>query len=187
MEAVADATAAEMLPFRNDARNWSLDHPVIETATMGLWFSGRDVASSLEYLNEGKVLRDRVDEADKLQLGQLLQAARQRKIAGSIANEDQVAGRIFCLPFVQVGLIAVAQAVKPCRGQRPAGQVVAHHRNLTATHRPHRAGGPALVGVTLLARCTARHRGQRRHLAGFFRQFRQHASNRNLGFWCLGQ
>ena len=76
MEAVADATAAEMLPFRNDARNWSLDHPVIETATMGLWFSGRDVASSLEYLNEGKVLRDRVDEADKLQLGQLLQAGR---------------------------------------------------------------------------------------------------------------
>ena len=60
--------AMEIQPFTKDA--WSLSPIVAEQVP---WFKGKDVATSLEYTNPAKALRDHVDDEDKKSFNELSQ------------------------------------------------------------------------------------------------------------------
>ena len=62
----------EILPFTKDA--WSLSPIVAEQVP---WFKGKDVATSLEYTNPAKALRDHVDEEDKKSFHELIQGENE--------------------------------------------------------------------------------------------------------------
>ena len=51
----------EIQPFTRD--NWNIGSPIV--AEQLPWFKGKDVATSLEYTNPSKALRDHVDDEDK--------------------------------------------------------------------------------------------------------------------------
>ena len=58
----------EIQPFTKD--RWSLSPIVAEQVP---WFKGKDVATSLEYTNPAKALRDHVGEEDKKSFFELIQ------------------------------------------------------------------------------------------------------------------
>ena len=62
----------EIQPFTKDC--WSLSPIVAEQVP---WFKGKDVATSLEYTNPAKALRDHVDEEDKKSFHDLIQGENE--------------------------------------------------------------------------------------------------------------
>ena len=62
----------EIQPFTKD--RWSLSPIVAEQVP---WFKGKDVATSLEYTNPAKALRDHVDEEDKKSFHELIQGENE--------------------------------------------------------------------------------------------------------------
>ena len=63
----------EIQPFTRD--NWNIGSPIV--AEQLPWFKGKDVATSLEYTNPSKALRDHVDDEDKKTFRELLQGANE--------------------------------------------------------------------------------------------------------------
>ena len=64
----------EIQPFTRD--NWNIGSPIV--AEQFSWFKGKDVATSLEYANPSKALRDHVDDEDKKTFRELLQGANEK-------------------------------------------------------------------------------------------------------------
>ena len=62
----------EIQPFTKD--NWSLSPIVAEQVP---WFKGREVATSLDYANPLKALRDHVDDEDKKPFHELAQGVNE--------------------------------------------------------------------------------------------------------------
>ena len=60
----------EIQPFTKD--RWSLTPLVADQAP---WFKGKEVATTLEYANPWKAIKDHVDEEDKKTFQELMQGA----------------------------------------------------------------------------------------------------------------
>ena len=92
------------------------------------------------------------------------QPSREGEVAGTVADEDQIAGRIVCCPFVEVRLVAVAESEQAGGGQRPTGQVMAHDRDLRPPDGPRRpcCGGCIRIGHTRSGRGWPRPAGRPR-------------------------
>ena len=65
--------------------------------------------------------------------------SREGEVAGAVADEDEVAGCIVCRPFVEVGLVAVAQPEQASGGQRSPGQIMTNNRDLCPSDGAHAA------------------------------------------------
>ena len=59
----------EIQPFSKD--KWNIGRPIVSEQIP--WFKGKDVATSLEYANPLKAVRDHVDEEDRRQFCELSQ------------------------------------------------------------------------------------------------------------------
>ena len=92
----------EIQPFTKDARSLS---PIV--AEQVPWFKGKDVATSLEYTNPAKALRDHVDEEDKKSFLELLQSKNETFTPFEPAASRDVHQRI--------GLLLARSAVQAAR------------------------------------------------------------------------
>ena len=116
------------------------------------------------------------------------QPPRKGEVAGAVADENEIAGGIVRRPFVEVGLVAVAEPEQAGGGQGSPGQVVANDGHLGPPDGPHGGRAAAGVSVSVVSVRGGGGRGQRVvSVASLLGEFHQQAGHGNLGLRRFGE